>query len=129
MGHDLGIVPAEVQGQSGRSYDQHRADIDVRHDQDVSGPERHRRSGVHDVDIRHGRCTGRSLRPDDSAGDSGTQPRRHRDEILQQIERQIDICQQDLLQRVVPTKKHHPPTIHVDFRREAIEYRGEFVRL
>lgn len=86
VGDDLGIVPVEIQRQSWRCHNQHRADIDVRDDQNVSGFERYRRSGVHYVDIRLGQRAGRDLRPNDTAGDAGTQPRRYRDGVLQQVE-------------------------------------------
>lgn len=127
VGHDLGIVPAEVQRQPGRSHDQHRADINIHRDQNVSGPERHRRLGVHDVAIRRGRRARRDLRPGDTAGDPGTKPRRHRDEVLQQARRQLDVRPQDLPQRVA--EEHHPPAIHVDLGGEAVECRDERVCL
>lgn len=73
VGHDLGVVPVKIQGQFGRSYDQHRAGTDVRHDKNVSGSECRCRSGDYDVDIQRGRSLRRHLRANDIAGDSRTQ--------------------------------------------------------
>lgn len=86
VGHDLGVVSVKIQGQLRRFYDQHRADTDICHDKNVSGSECNCRSGDYDVDIRCGRSIRCHLRSNDIAGDSRTQSRRYRNEVLPQVE-------------------------------------------